>query len=232
VVELRPIKKSFEDRFDFRIGLGVSFEKGSDVTSWQLNLKGGYEDERGITSLTGRSNRTEQTLRTVSSNSYSLSRQFWTRRANVVRWLDASYEDNDELNLDHRYTLGFGLGKAFIDNNSQSLVGILGVQGATERSEDSLGMSGERTDSIEGVIGANYLLWRFDTPEIDLDSNFTVYPSLTESGRWRGDGDIRLSWELVEDLYWDINGWYTYDNRSGSGSDSDYGISTGVGWSY
>ena len=232
VVELRPIKRTIADRFDFRISLGLSFDKASDVNTYTLNFSAGYEDERGMTSLTAIANRTEQTQGTVSSSQYNLSRQFWTKRPNVVRWLAASYATNDELDLDYRYTLGFGLGKALIDNNRQSLLGFFGIQGATELDQTNTGVPTERLNSLEGVLGANYVLWRFKTPEIDLETNLSIYPGITESGRWRGNGDIRLSWELVEDLYWDINGWYTYDNQSPAGSNSDYGVSTGLGWSY
>jgi hypothetical protein len=41
-----------------------------------------------------------------------------------------------------------------------------------------------------------------------------------------------LSWELVEDLFWDITGWASYDDASQSGSDVDYGVTTGVSWEY
>ena len=151
----------------------------------------------------------------------------WTSRQQVVRWFDASYEDKDELDLDYRYTVGFGYGKAVIDNNRNSLVGYLGLQGATERD-----VLQEKLDSVEGVIGFVCNAWSFDTPELDLEIDFTLYPGITESGRLRGNTDIRWSWELVEDLYWDISGWASYDDAAQGRSDLDYGVTTGVSWEY
>lgn len=227
VIELREIEASIADRFDIRLGLGYSYTKASDVATFDFTGNLSYEDERGITGLTGRTSRTNQDGDVNGSNRYTLARQFWTRRPQVVRWLDAGYEDNDELELEYRYTIGLGLGKAIVDNNKQSLVAFAGIQAATEKSQDQ-----DSFNSVEGVLGGNYVLWRFDTPEIDLAFNFTAYPSITESERWRANSDLRLSWELVEDWFWDISAWATYDNQSQSGTDTDYGVTTGLGWSY
>ena len=94
-------------------------------------------------------------------------------------------------------------------------MGYLGLQAVTEKDG-----SGEKLDSVEGVFGAAYSMWRFDTPELDLELDFTLYPGITESDRLRANTDLRLSWELVEDLFWDITGWASYDDASQSGSDT------------
>lgn len=227
VVELREIESTISDRFDIRLGIGYSYAKAADVGSITAYSELSYEDRRGITRLDGRTSKTRQDGGSIGSNRYSIARQIWTKRKQVVRWFDGSYEDNDELQLDYRYTAGFGLGKAFVDTNRQSLIAFLGIQGATERS-----LLADRIDSLEGVFGATYSLWRFDTPELDLETDLTFYPGITESGRWRGNANIRLSWELVEDLFWDVTAWGTHDNRSQSGTDTDYGITTGIGWTY
>lgn len=227
VVELREMKSSVADRFDIQLGVGYSYAKASDVGTFDITSELSYEDERGITGFDGRTSRTDQDSGSTNSSRYSINRQLWTRWPQVVRWFDVSYEDNEELELEYRYTLGFGLGKALVDTNRQSLIGYIGFQGAIEKSSET-----ESFDSVEGVLGGNYALWRFDTPELELSTDLTVYPGITESGRWRGNADIGLSWEIVNDFTWDITFWSAYDNQSQSGSDTDYGISTGVGWDY
>jgi hypothetical protein len=90
----------------------------------------------------------------------------------------------------------------------------------------------EKLDSIEGVFSGTYALWRFDTPELSFDATVNVYPGITESGRWRANSDIRISWELVEDFFWDLRYWSTYDNEGETDSDTDYGVTTGIAWEY
>lgn len=227
IIELRPIEDNLNDRLDIRLGAGYSYTKASDVATFSLTSELGYEDEKGITSLDGRTIHTDNAGDSSDSNRYKISREMWTSRPQVIRWFDGSYEDNEELDLEYRYTLGFGYGRAFVDTNKMAMVGYLGLQAAMEQDHLS-----EKLDSVEGVLGVAYSLWRFDTPELDLELDFTLYPGITESGRLRGNTDIRWSWELVEDLFWDISGWASYDNAAQGGSDTDYGVTTGVSWEY
>lgn len=227
IIELRPIEESLGQRLDIRLGAGYSFTKASDVATFNVTSELGYEDEKGITSLQGRTISTDNDGERSDSNRYQITREMWTPRPQVIRWFDGSYEDNEELDLDYRYTVGFGYGRAFADTNDLSLLGYLGLQAVTE--EDG---SGEKLDSVEGVLGVAYSMWRFDTPELDLEVDFTLYPGITESDRLRANTDLRLSWELVEDLFWDISGWASYDDASQSGSDTDYGVTTGISWEY
>ena len=56
----------------------------------------------------------------------------------------------------------------------------------------------------------------------------------TDSGRLRTQLDVNLRWELINDLFWDLNYYNTYDSDppSGAESTSDYGIVTSIGWSF
>ena len=69
--------------------------------------------------------------------------------------------------------------------------------------------------------------------ELDIDFSFTLYPSLTDSGRVRSDSNLRIRWEMIEDLYWDITAWASTDNKSENDDGNvDYSITTGIGWEY
>ena len=77
-----------------------------------------------------------------------------------------------------------------------------------------------------------FATWKFDPPELDVKLTLNLYPSMTDSGRLRGDSDLRLRWELYKNLFWDISTWGVYDNRSTSEDNFDYGVTTGIGWDY
>lgn len=70
------------------------------------------------------------------------------------------------------------------------------------------------------------------TPELDVSFTLNLYPGLTDSGRLRGDSDLRFRWELYRDLFWDVTAWGVYDNQSIGDGNFDYGVSTGIGWDY
>ena len=229
IVELRPIEETWYDRIDVYLSAQYNYTKASSVQSATFNTEVSYEDEQSQTTLTGRMTNTETIVDDSSSSRLDLSRRTWaTGREDFFRLIFGNFESNDELGLDRRVSVGAGFGKFFIDTNRNRLAGAFGIQGITERKIDTRGDE----QNAELFFTGDYAIWRFDTPEMDVSLNGTVYPSITDSGRWRADTDIRIRWELIEDLFWDVSAWGTYDNEADSDNEFDYGISTGIGWEY
>lgn len=226
IVELRPLGDALKDRLDVKISSGLSYNRASEVLQLNVQPYVEYQDAEGITRFSGRTTVTDTEQERTQSNRYSLQREYWTRRPNVVRWFSGTYEDNDAQALDYRLSAGGGFGRAFLDEKSLSLQGYAGLQVVNEHSQNE-----ERNNSIEGVLAGRFSTWQFQTPELSLDTDLALYPGLTEWGRWRADADLSLNWEIVKDLYWDISAWWSYDNDS-SEDGSDYGITTGLGWKY
>ncbi len=84
IIELRPIEDNVNDRLDMRLGVGYSYNKASDVATFNLTSKLGYQDEKGITSLDGRTLHTDNEGDSSDSNRYKVSREMWTSRPQVV----------------------------------------------------------------------------------------------------------------------------------------------------
>jgi hypothetical protein len=225
VVELRPVEDSLLDRLDVYLSAGYSYSKASDVGETNFTTAVSYEDERSRVGFNGRTVLTNKDDQTTYHNRYDLTRSLWRDRSDFFRSLGVTYEDNDELDLDHRVSLGAGLGRYFIDTHRSRLLGIAGLQVTTENSAGS----GE-TQNVELFATSDFALWQFNTPELDLNLRFNLYPSLTESGRLRSDTDLILRWEIVKDLFFDISAWATTDNQAESDAQVDYGITTGLGW--
>lgn len=227
VVEIRPVSISLKDQIDVYLAIGYSYDNASSVTKTNLNGEIGFENEKTRNSLSGRINLTDTESDSTSNSRVDLSRSVWTNREDVFRTVLGTYETNDELGLDYRFSIGGGLGRHIKETQRYSLEGMVGMQVLTEK--DFLG---EKQESIEGIVTAEFTTWKFKTPELHIKLNGAIYPSITESGRIRGDTDIKIKWEIIEDLFWDITAFGTYDNKSADESRFDYGISTGVGWEY
>jgi hypothetical protein len=245
IVELRPIEEGFLARTDIYLSGGYAYTKASSVAQTSFNTEVNYEDENTRNTFTGRTTITDTDEDTTNSTRLDISRQVWTDRSKSYRTLYGRYEANDELALEGRYTAGAGIGRYFIDSQKIRWMGSAGLQVITETTTGGTGEAcdtngepagcvnaGDRRESMEAFLQTNFTTWRFDTPELDLDIKFNLYPSLSESGRLRADTDIRIRWELIEDLYWDLTTFITYDNEAGIDNQVDYGITTGIGWTY
>ncbi len=101
-----------------------------------------------------------------------------------------------------------------------------GLQILTEQEIDS----GDQQEAVEARLVSDFKMWQLNTPKLDLSWVVRLYPNLSDTDRFRGDTDLRLSWELYKDLFWDINAFATFDNGSETDNTSDYGITTGLSW--
>jgi uncharacterized protein DUF481 len=228
VVEIRPIEESFAERLDIYLSTTFSYTKASDLGQVALNTVISYEDRNSRNVLSGRSDIVDTNEERSQSSRYEVNRLLWREnRSDAYRAVFANYEDNDELDLDRRIGAGAGLGRYFIDTHRSRLLGTAGLQVINER------FAGESDNQdVELFLNTTFAAWKFTTPELNVDLSFSLFPSLTDSGRLRSDGNLRIRWELIEDLYWDITAWITTDNQSEGDNSTDYSITTGIGWEY
>ena len=76
-------------------------------------------------------------------------------------------------------------------------------------------------------------MFHFDSPQVSLTASLSLLPSLSESGRVRGEGALKLRRELVSDLFFDVSLFDSYDNRPSSGSQkNDWSVVTSLGYSF
>jgi hypothetical protein len=184
-----------------------------------------------------------------------VSREFWRERgtAQSYRVLNARYDTNDELNIDHRGSVGFGLGRYLINDLGHELAVQAGIQGTQEwrgscddqnqkilpnnvsktaRSDDSL----ERCSDAELFFNVKWHLYSFQQRDMDIYITGNTYPSLSDWGRVRGDLNVIINWELFNNFYWTVNARTDIDNAGDREDDSygnsDYTLTTGISWKY
>ena len=228
VVGIVPVETTFRERLDTTLELGFSDYKSSDSRTTNAGLNVTYADEFSTNVLSARTIISENDDETNQSSRVQASRQRMRENPTDFTYVSGTWESNDELAVDYRVALAYGLGRYLIDTNRSKLAITLGFQGTTE--QDS---RGDNTESLEGLGAVNYNLWDFEGTDLYLTTNLRVYPGITESGRFRSDGDITLGWEVIEDLDLKLTAFGSYDNQSNEeGDDYDYGITTGIEWEF
>lgn len=236
VTEIRPKEDSFAERLDVYLSAGYSYSRASGVSQISFNTVASYEDEKSRNTLSARTDLTETNDESTSASRVEINRAVWREnRSDAFRSVFANYEDNDELDLEYRIGAGGGFGRYFLDTHQTRLYGVAGLQVITERPLDGGAVDADTSSNqdIELFLNANFAAWKFTTPELDVEIGFSLYPSLTDWGRVRSDSNLRIRWEIIEDLYWDITAWASTDNETENSDRSvDYSITTGIGWEY
>ncbi len=225
VVYLKGVKSDFWSRASASIDLGLSLTKANNLRQftirsnlgyladrWQLNVT--YDDIRASQDSVEDTKRTE----TGVSFRYFLAND-WFLAASL------NFLSNTEQAIDLRTTGKLGVGKYFVHTNRA----YFGSQAGLALNNESFTNGTDSRSSLEGYVGLEVNL--FDLEDVSLLSNLFVYPSFTESGRWRSDFTFDTKYDLPLDFYIKAGVTFNYDNRPAvAGNTTDYVFMFSVGW--
>jgi hypothetical protein len=138
-------------------------------------------------------------------------------------------ENNDELGVDLRIMAGAGYGAVPI-RSQRSWLSV----GAGLAINHEIPVGGESEDNLEAVGMVTYDYYKYSDPERSLTSNFRIFPSITDPGRYRTTFDMDFRLELVADLFWKMSYYISYDSDpvSTEGARSDYGVTSSLGYKF
>jgi hypothetical protein len=230
VVRAQPIEGGkVIDRLDGYVSAGLDVAKANNRNSVDLAAGLSSRTRQREWGLDGSLNLTDDSSGETSER-YDLDfsyRQFMRHRDFYQGF--AGLERNTELDLNLRASVGGGPGRYFVQNDHAEWVGGLGLAYSHENYT-----GGETVDSVEGVLVTSFRLFRYDFPETDVAGSLALLPSLTESGRLRAEGDLRAKYEFVDDLYFEVKLYGSYDNKPplADSEQSDYGLTTSLGYSF
>lgn len=223
VVKIVPIKETFWDIIDGYIKIGFNFTKSTDTGQFTLGGNTKYRTKHGNTELNLNSIISFQNEQQTSKRQdITISYQRFLEN----KWLAGAsigVEQNTELGIQFRAITNVVGGYGILQSNQDIFYGMLGLsinrENFTETSEPST--------NLEGLLALNYQLFIYDSPKASLSTDIVVYPGLTDWGRVRVNYNITLSWEIIIDLFWELSGYYSSDNKpTNSASSNDYYINT------
>lgn len=226
IVRITRIKISFWDILDGYVKLGFSYDKGSKIGEFNFGTDIIYttKSQRSEFILNSDFSGTEGNP-TSSNNNVSFNYDRFLEH----KWFWSSVavaEQNSELGLDFRGTIGAAGGYDFIQTNKNFLNAVVGVSVSKEWYEGEA----ESQNNIALFISSKYQFFIYDSPTFSIYSFLNVYPYLTNFGRIRVNYSLDFDWEIVSDFYWDVSFYIEYDNepQSTDASTIDYNISLGL----
>ena len=230
VVLMTPIEEKGIERLDGDITAGYNFAKASEVQQFQFGLDSDIRTETQIFGLSIDAVISDS-ADNESSQRHSLDLDYTRLRPN--RWLTGAVvrlDRNDELDLDLRTSVGVGGGRILRQTNSQHLQ----LTGGIQLSRENVSGLESDEDTVEAFASVNWDWFRYDTPELDLSTNLQVIPNLTDTGRIRAEFDIKLRWEIVHDLFWQLTLYDSFDSDPVvvDAEKNDYGVTTSLGWEF
>lgn len=229
VVRVSPIEAGFLNRINGSLAVGLNYTNSSDTGVASLNFTANYRSPNIESTLKLSMNTTKTDEGTSDRDQIANSTRFLRPRKQYWNVL-SSIDRNEELGIDARIQLGAGYGRHLVQSAHTALDGTLGL---SFNNEWSTGQEGSN-QSLEGVINAEWHVFRFSDPETSLVSTLSVFPSLTESKRWRSQFDITLSRDFFKDFTLDLTYFNSYDSNppDAEAGHKDYGIVTSLSYKF
>ncbi|HKX57358.1 MAG TPA: DUF481 domain-containing protein, partial [Xanthomonadales bacterium] len=208
IIYMYPVEAGFWGRLDLSARLGFSWDKSSKVGKYSVGLDSKWRDPRFLTRANFQTDITTQeriddSQRTV----FNLNHMRFLQNKRF-RGVFGNLESNDELGIELRTLAGAGYG--WIPVRSQRTLLTLMAGLAVNREHPDEGDVEAQLEAVGTLIWDYYL---FAYPERNISLNFSVFPSLTDSGRYRANLDTVMKIELFKDLFFDITAYASYDNR-------------------
>ena len=229
VERISRVSRRFWDRIDGALAVGFSYTKSSAIHVGSVNFNASYRSTTVDGTLAFSANTTkdssgkttDRVLLTSGVTFLQQSRNFWG--------LVGSLERDQALGIDARLVGGAVLGRRFVEAPYTEVTGIAGLVATEEWIVDSPPKA-----SVEAIAGGSWQVFKFIEPKTRLDLGLYVFPSLTQSGRYRSTGNLNLTHKFPHDITLGLTGYLSYDNQppEPTAEKSDYGLTVNVGYTF
>lgn len=229
VIGMYPVESSFWQRLDFSASLGFSWDKGSGVGKTNFGIDTVYRRPQSISRVSlsteittqERAEDTSRSSLTGQHNIFMPNKKFRTYFGNL--------EQNDQLGVDFRGLLGAGYGWVPVRSQKDWFSLAAGLDVNYE-----VPTTGDAQTNLEAVGMLVYEYYKYSSPQRSFKTNFLVFPSLTDFGRWRASLNTDFKFEIVGDLFWLMELYAEYDSApiSQEGATSDYGVVSSLGYKF
>lgn len=231
VVAMYPVEASFWERLDLSARIGFSWDKASNIGKYSVGGDVSYRQPKHITSAGFQAEATTVKGRGDTSRSNAFINHIRFRPGKKFTGYFGNVESNDELGIDLRTLGGIGYGWIPIRSNNNWFSLMAGIDVNHE-----IPVEGESETNIEAVGRLTYEYFRYSDPERSFNTELTVFPSITDWGRWRADFSANMNFEFIQDFSLVFSVYANYDSEPISenleASKSDYGITSSLEYSF
>jgi hypothetical protein len=231
IVVVDQIADRFWQRFNGSINSGIIYSKGNQSTQYNLTSEVEYPRERWSAGANYAS-----TLSANSGSAASARNSLGFDYLRLLRWNNwyytglASFRQSSEQEIDLQTSLGGGIGR-YLKNTNRTTISVIGGLG-WQNTKYSQTLAQQGSQNVAGaLISGEYKLFKFDKTNLTVTG--TVFPALSDPGRIFFTTNATYYIKLFGNLKWNVSFYGNWDNRPPLNfPGSDYGSSSGLGWTF
>ena len=170
VTRMSQLDKGFWQRLDGNFSVGYNFTKSSDISVSSLSLNTIYR-ERTIETAVGLSMHTTKSPEAGTQDRHQLASTVRFLRPHRNFWIAlGSLERNEELGIEARLQAGGALARHIVQRTDTEATGFIGLS----FNQEWVTGAESAQQSLEGVLGADWRIFRFADPETSLTSSLIL----------------------------------------------------------
>jgi hypothetical protein len=230
VSEILPYDTNFWQRVYGSVSLGYSYTKISSVAQSTFEFDANYSGADMEATVAGTAQATQDSSGTSTSHDEISAAVFFPRPHNNFWGYIGDLQRNQSLGVDGRVVAGAAIGHRFAVTTTARLAGYIGLVGDQEWSAGT----GSAHSSLEGALGGMWRVFDFSYPKVSLNSSLVLYPSITESPRYRMAANVALTTKITTRLAIKVSGYFNYDSRppDPTATSTDYGVVTSLAYQF
>jgi len=231
IVEMDQTSDKFFERFNGYVNFGMIYSKGNQSTQYDLNSQVAYPRERWAAAVA-----LSSTLSSSTGASAATRNLVGATAMHLLPWNHWFYEglsaflESSEQGINLQTTLGGGVGR-FLKNTNHAKISLLGGfawQGT--QYQPSVVPQGQQKLAA-GLIAVDMQLFRFNKTTLDVSATFL--PAISQPGRVYFNLNTSYMVKIFSNLTWNISFYGNWDSRPPANfSGSNYGASSGLGWTF
>lgn len=231
VTTVERTSRRFLQRLNGDISLGLNYSKGNNATQYNFSSSLEYPTERWSAYVNFNSTLASNSgARTSTWHQLDLGYSRLMRQRNYFYTGIASFLQSSERSIDLQTTVGGGIGHYFT-NTSRARVSVVGGVAWQKTKYNDLADGLDTEDELAAMVVGEARLFRFKKASLTVSA--AVLPSISEPGRYYSKLNQNVKLKLFGDLTWNFSVYGSWDSRPPQGlSGSDYGTSTGLGWTF
>jgi len=231
IIKMDETSDKFWQRFNGEINTGIIYSKGNQSTQYSLGSEVVYPRERWSAGAAYNS-----TLSSSTGTSAATRNQLDFNALRLLRWNNWFYAglgtflQSSEQDIKLQATLGGGIGR-YLKNTNHATISLLGGFGWEDTDYQHSAIPQGTQSVATGLIAGEAKFFRFNKTTLDVTG--VLLPAISQPGRVHFNMNATYYVKIFSDLTWNVSFYGNWDNRPPSHfSGSDYGTSSGLGWTF
>lgn len=231
VVGINQTSENLWQRFNGAINSGFTYSKANDTTQYSLGANADYVREKWSFGADFNS-----ALSSSSGSPTSTRNNVMAYYHHLMRWDNWFYTDtvsflqSTEQQILLQSNIGTGIGR-YVKNTNRSTINIFsGLAYQNTKYSEADSRPGIQ-NMVAAMVGVEAGLFKFDKTKLTLTS--TAFPALNQPGRIFNNVSSTYYLKFWGNFTWNLSFYGNWDNQPPAHfSGSDYGISSGLGWTF